>query len=211
MFPSATDECIRCYRLRYLLSIVGGYVFVGAVIIYPTILPPCFSGGNFSLRLTLSRGQPRAILARRAERKQKRPVLTHTDHGKHQKANGARSLKNVPRLCISTSLKARFDKRMQPHSMPVLWLMATDFLWNRLLIIGRWAERSVLFSKRHEVRSPPQVFTQNISYSIVYVSTLMAILIIGKYSISKFGTILYHKRAKLSICFVNIFQIFLKK
>ena len=51
--------------------------------------------------------------------KQKRPVLTHTDHGKHQKANGARSLKNVPRLCISTSLKARFDKRMQAHSMPV--------------------------------------------------------------------------------------------
>ena len=29
MFPSATDKCIRCYRLRYLLSIVGGYVFVG--------------------------------------------------------------------------------------------------------------------------------------------------------------------------------------
>ena len=50
--------------------------------------------------------------------KQKRPVLTHTDHGKHQKANGTRSLKNVPRLCISTSLKARFDKRMQTHSMP---------------------------------------------------------------------------------------------
>ena len=109
----------RCYRLRDLLSLVGGYVFVGAVIIYPTILPPCFSGGNFSLRLTLSRGQPRAKMARSAGRKQKRPVLTHTDHGKHQKANGARSLKNVPRLCISTSLKARFDKRMQPHSMPV--------------------------------------------------------------------------------------------
>ena len=33
--------------------------------------------------------------------KQKSPVLTHTDHGKHQKANGAHSLKNVPRLCIS--------------------------------------------------------------------------------------------------------------
>ena len=26
--------------------------------------------------------------------------------------------------------------------------MATDFLWNRLLIIGRWAERSVLFAGR---------------------------------------------------------------
>ena len=43
MFPSATDECIRCYRLRDLLSLVGGYVFVGAVFIYPTILP----GGHF--------------------------------------------------------------------------------------------------------------------------------------------------------------------
>ena len=91
----------------------------GSYHIFPTILPPCFSGGNFSLRLTLSRGQPRAKMARSAGRKQKRPVLTHTDHGKHQKANGARSLKNVPRLCISTSLKARFDKRMQSHSMPV--------------------------------------------------------------------------------------------
>ena len=39
MFPSATDEYIRCYRLRDLLSLVGGYVFVGAVIIYPTIPP----------------------------------------------------------------------------------------------------------------------------------------------------------------------------
>ena len=39
MFPSATDEYIRCYRLRDLLSLVGGYVFVGAVVIYPTILP----------------------------------------------------------------------------------------------------------------------------------------------------------------------------
>ena len=34
----------------------------------------------------------------------------------------------------------------------------------------------------HEVRSPPQVFTQNISYSVVYVSTLMAILTMGKYA-----------------------------
>ena len=34
----------------------------------------------------------------------------------------------------------------------------------------------------HEVRSPPQVFTQNISYSVVYVSTSMAILIMGKYA-----------------------------
>ena len=39
MFPSATDECIRCYRLRYLLSLVSGYVFVGAVFTYSTILP----------------------------------------------------------------------------------------------------------------------------------------------------------------------------
>ena len=96
MFPSATDVCIRCYRLRDLLSLVGGYVFVGAVIIYQTILPLLFSGGNFSLRLSLSRGQPRAILARSAGRKQKRPVLLHTGYGeKHQKANGTCSLKKV--------------------------------------------------------------------------------------------------------------------
>ena len=45
----ATDKCIRCYRLRYLLSLVGGYVFVGAVIIYLTILPVwsfCPRGAN---------------------------------------------------------------------------------------------------------------------------------------------------------------------
>ena len=96
MFPSATDECIRCYRLRDLLSLVGGYVFVGTVIIYPTILPPCFLGGDFSLRLTLSRGQPRANTARSTGRKQKRPVLLHTGYGeKHQKANGTCSLKKV--------------------------------------------------------------------------------------------------------------------
>ena len=77
MFPSATDEYIRCYRLRDLLSLVGGYVFVGAVIIYPTILLPCFSGGNFSLRLALSRGQPRAKMARSAEENKKDPYL-HT-------------------------------------------------------------------------------------------------------------------------------------
>ena len=86
----------RCYRLRDLLSLVDVYVFVGAVIIYPTILPPYFSGGSFSLRLTLSRGQPRAILARSAEKKQKRPVLLHTGYGEtHQKANGTCSLKKV--------------------------------------------------------------------------------------------------------------------
>ena len=39
-----------------------------------------------------------------------------------------------------------------------------------------------MFVKRHEVRSPPQVFTQNISYSVVSVSTLRAILIMGKYA-----------------------------
>jgi len=109
MFPSATDECIRCYRLRDLLSLVGGYVFVGAVIIYSTILPPCFSGSGFSLRLTLSRGQPCAILARNAGRKQKRPVLLHTGYGeKYKKANGTCSLKNVisvPFMYKSTSLK----------------------------------------------------------------------------------------------------------
>ncbi len=55
-----------------------------------------FSGGDFSLRLTLSQGQSRAILARSAERKQKRPVLSHTGYGeKHQKANGTCSLKKV--------------------------------------------------------------------------------------------------------------------
>ena len=96
IFPSATDVCIRCYRLRDLLSLVGGYVFVGAVIIYPTILPPCFSGGDFSLRLALSRGQPRAEMARSSEEKTKRPVLIHTGYGeKHQKANGTCSLKKV--------------------------------------------------------------------------------------------------------------------
>ena len=73
----------------------------------------------FSVAFEIYLRQPRAKMARSTGRKQKRPVLTHTDHGKHQKANGARSLKNVPRLCISTSLNARFDKRMQPHSMPV--------------------------------------------------------------------------------------------
>ena len=67
-----------------------------------------------------------------------------------------------------------------------------------------------MFVKRHEVRSPPQVFTQNISYSIVYVSTLMAILIMGKYAISKLSIILYHKVTDLSIAFIkflkNIFR-----
>lgn len=149
MFPSTTDEYIRCYRLRDLLSLVGGYVFVGAVIIYPTILPGwsfcprgvktpslfvayffrknsnrfCGIYKMFILSLVEHLEFNRANLVPRwrevrGENK-KRPVLTHTDHGKHQKANGARSLKNVPRLCISTSLKARFDKRMQTHSMPV--------------------------------------------------------------------------------------------
>jgi len=57
----------------------------------------------------------------------------------------------------------------------------------------------------HEVRSPPQVFTRNISYSVVYVSTLMAILIMGKYAISKFSIILYHKQTNLSMGFAKIF------
>ena len=136
MFPSATDECIRCYRLRDLLSLVGGYVFVGAVFIYPTILPGwsfCPRGVNtpslfvayffrknsnrfwwiykmFIFSLVEHLKSNRANLVSRwheAQEKTKRPVLTHADHGKHRKANGARSLKNVPRLCISTSLKAR--------------------------------------------------------------------------------------------------------
>ena len=55
-----------------------------------------FSGGDFSLRLALSRGQPRAKMARNAGSKQKRPVLLHTGYGeKHQKANGTCSLKKV--------------------------------------------------------------------------------------------------------------------
>ena len=86
--------------------------------------------------------------------------------------------------------------------------MATDFLWNRLRNLGRWAERSVLFSKRHEVRSPPQVFTQNISYSVVYVSTLVAILIMEKYATSKLSVILYHKEASLSMDFQNFIKNF---
>ena len=56
----------------------------------------------------------------------------------------------------------------------------------------------------HEVRSPPQVFTQNISYSVVYVSTLVAILIMGKCAVSKLSIILYHKQTNLSIGFVKI-------
>ena len=69
---------------------------MGAVIIYPTILPPLFSGGGFSLWLTLSRGQSRAKMARRVGEKTKRPVLLHTGYGeKHQKANGTCSLKKV--------------------------------------------------------------------------------------------------------------------
>ena len=58
----------------------------------------------------------------------------------------------------------------------------------------------------HEVRSPPQVFTQNISYSVVYVSTLMAILIMGKYAISKLSVILYHKQMNLSIGFIKFLK-----
>ena len=78
MFPSATDEYIRCYRLRDLLSLVGGYVFVGAVIIYPMILLPYFSGGHFSLRLTLSRNHLRAKMARSAEGENKKDPYLHT-------------------------------------------------------------------------------------------------------------------------------------
>ena len=62
----------------------------------------------------------------------------------------------------------------------------------------------------HEVRSPPQVFTRNISYSIVYVSTLMAILIMGKYDISKSSIILYHKTTSLSIGFTKLLEFFPK-
>ena len=111
--------------------------------VYPLLPPPrppfshrrlCICGGSYHifddtaavffgwLFLTSAHSEPRSTschLDTKRGRKQKRPVLTHTDHGKHEKANGARSLKNVSRLCISTSLKARFDKRMQPHSMPV--------------------------------------------------------------------------------------------
>ena len=58
----------------------------------------------------------------------------------------------------------------------------------------------------HEVRSPPQVFTQNISYSVVYVSTLRAILIMGKYAISKMSNILYHNQTRLSIVFSKVFE-----
>ena len=41
--------CCRRYRLRDLLSLVGGYVFVGAVVMYPTILPPCTKNVAFIL------------------------------------------------------------------------------------------------------------------------------------------------------------------
>ena len=57
----------------------------------------------------------------------------------------------------------------------------------------------------HEVRSPPQVFTQNISYSVVYVSTLRAILIMGKYAISKLSIVFYHNQEDMSIGFEKIF------
>ena len=148
MFPSATDECIRCYRLRDLLSLIGGYVFVGAVFIYPTILPGwsfCPRGVNtpslfvayffrkninrfwwiykmfiFSLveRLKFNRATlvPRWHEVRGENKKD--PYL-HTRITENTKKRTAHvRLKNVPRLCISTSLKARFDKRMQVHSMP---------------------------------------------------------------------------------------------
>ena len=46
-----------------------------------------------------------------------------------------------------------------------------------------------------------QVFAQNISYSVVYVSTLMTILIMGKHAVSKLRIILYHKETNLSIVF----------
>ena len=50
----------------------------------------------FSGAFEIQSRQPRAILARSTERKQKRPVLLHTGYGdKHQKANGTCSLKKV--------------------------------------------------------------------------------------------------------------------
>ena len=137
MFPSATDKCIRCYRLRDLLSLVGGYVFVGAVITYPTILPVwsfCprgvktpslfvayfftkkatdFAEFTKCLYLVCRRfgklpAQTSCHLGTKRERKQKRPVLTHTDHGKHQKANGARSLKKCPAPMYKYESKSSF-------------------------------------------------------------------------------------------------------
>ena len=110
MFPSATDEYIRCYRLRDLLSLVGGYVFVGVVIIYLTTLPLCFSGGNFSLRHTLSRGQLRAKMARSAGRKQKK-TRTHTNRRitetpKSERHCSLKKVISVP-IYVSTSRKTQ--------------------------------------------------------------------------------------------------------
>ena len=58
-------------------------------------------------------------LGTKCEEKTKK-TRTYT-HGSRETPKSERRTfaKNVPRLCISTSLKARFDKRMQAHSMPV--------------------------------------------------------------------------------------------
>ena len=142
-----STSCCLPFRLNFLLRVKRAYLRFCSIRAKPVILPYATSieilvatasatsflslavmylWGQLSyvrrycrrvFRVVISHLVPRWHEAR--GRKQKRPVLTHTDHGKHQKANGARSLKNVPRLCISTSLNASFDKRMQAHSMPV--------------------------------------------------------------------------------------------
>ena len=148
MFPSATDKCIRCYRLRDLLSLVGGYVFVGTVIINSTILPGwsfCPRGVNtpslfvayffrknsnrfwwifkmFIISLVSHLNFNRASLVHLGTKHGEKTKKTRTyTHGSRETPKSERRTfaKNVPRLCISTSLKARFDKRMQMHSMPI--------------------------------------------------------------------------------------------
>ena len=134
MFPSATDECIRCYRLRDLLSLVGGYVFVGAVFIYPTILPGwsfCPRGVNtpslfvayffrknsnrfceiykmfiFSLVEHLKSNRANLVSRWHEARGKTKKTRTYT-HGSRETPKSERRTfaKNVPRLCISTSLK----------------------------------------------------------------------------------------------------------
>ena len=47
---------------------------------------------------------------------------------------------------------------------------------------------------------------EKLSYSIVYVSTLRAILIMGKYAISKLSIILYHKQTDLSTGFAEFLE-----
>lgn len=72
--PQRTSVSVATASATSFLSSAIMYLR-GAIIIYPMILPPCFSGGDFSLRLTLSRSQPRAKMARSAGENKKDPYF----------------------------------------------------------------------------------------------------------------------------------------